>query len=53
MHGRNEPITATCESFDESRIVGGIAQSIAQTFDRGVETMFEIDERVRRPEARL
>ena len=44
-------ITTPSDSFDESRIIGGVTQGIAQAANGGVEAVVKIDEGVGRPEA--
>ena len=45
----NEPIPAARQCFYKTRIVGGIAQRVAQFVDGGVQAVFEVNEGVRRP----
>jgi hypothetical protein len=47
---RDETIPAARQRFDEPRGVSRVAEGIAQPFDRGVQTVLEIDEGLPRPE---
>jgi hypothetical protein len=49
-HAADEPIAATRHRLDERRLVGVIAERRAQTLDRRVEAVFEIDEGALRPQ---
>ena len=46
----DESIALAGQRLDELRVVGGIAQRIAQVIHRLVETAIEVDERVGRPQ---
>jgi hypothetical protein len=46
----DEPISAPRHRLDERRLVRIVTKRRAQTFDRRVETVFEIDERAFRPQ---
>jgi hypothetical protein len=47
---RNEAITALGNCLYEARLVGGIPEALAQSGDRAVQAVIEIDVGVRRPE---
>src|SRR3954471_10008640 len=47
----NKPVSAPGKSLNEPRIARGISQRLANLVDGCVEPMFEVDERVRWPEA--
>ena len=55
LHGgnrdrRDEPIAAPRHGFDESRVVGGVVERLAELADGAVQPDLEFDERVRGPE---
>jgi|SRR5882757_2560553 len=52
-YGSDEAIAATSESFDEARIIGGVAQGFADLVDSGAEGVVEIDDCVLAPETEL
>lgn len=45
-----ETVPTAWQGFDETRIVGRIAQSFAQLVDRGIQTIVEINEGILRPD---
>jgi hypothetical protein len=49
----DKAITPTGQGFDKPRIVGGVAESIPQPFDGGIQAVLEVDEGVGRPKAGL
>ena len=50
-HHRNQKsISPTRESFDEPGIIGIVPQRFAQSVDRFIQPLLEIDERILRPE---
>jgi hypothetical protein len=53
VDGSDETIATASERFDETRIVGGIAERIAEALDGGIEAMLKIDEGVSGPELAL
>jgi hypothetical protein len=53
VYGSNETIATPGESFDETGIVGGIAERVSETLDGGIEAMIEVDEGFGRPELAL
>ena len=53
VYGRQETVAAPRQGFDESWIVGGIAQSVPEALYGGVQAMVKVDERVGRPESLL
>ena len=48
---RDEPITSPRERLDEPRTFCTVSECVAQLLDRGVETVIEVDNRVRRPQS--
>src|SRR5262249_51095843 len=48
---RDESIAAPRHRLNEARVLGWIAQRVAQFLDGAVQTSVEVDERVRGPEA--
>ena len=50
MNRRDEPIASPRERLDEPRIFSTVAECLAQLLGRGVETVIEVDKRVRRPQ---
>jgi hypothetical protein len=48
---RDEAIAAPRDGLDESGCIGRVTEGVAQSLDRGVQPVFEIDECVGRPEA--
>ena len=51
--GADEAIASPGECLDEARVIGGVAQRLAQPPDGGVQIVFDIDEDVVRPEPPL
>ena len=50
IDGRNKPIAAAREGFDEPRRLSRIAQRVAEALHRRIQSAFEIDEGVVVPE---
>src|SRR5512146_3508831 len=51
LYWGDEAVSASWQRFDEPRICSPVSQRISQLVNRGVQTVIEIDERVRRPQA--
>ena len=49
--GCNEPVAAPGQRFDKPRVVGGVAQRLAQLIDRRIQAAVEIDEGIGGPGA--
>ncbi len=50
MNGGNPPVAAALQGLDKDGAVGGIAESIAQTFNGAADGAVKIDKDVFRPE---
>ena len=48
---RDEAVTASGQRFDETRIVGRVAEGLPDLADGGIQSVVEFDESVARPEA--
>jgi hypothetical protein len=53
MNWRDKSITPAGQRLDKTRIFGRVTQGVAKSFYRGIQAVFEIDERVGRPKPRL
>lgn len=53
FHGGDETVAAARQGFDETRLLGRIAEGAAERLDRRIHAMLEIDEGVGRPQAAL
>ena len=49
MQGRDPAVTAAVYCFNKNRIVGGVAERIAQALDGAADAAVEIDEDILRP----
>jgi len=45
----DEPISASRQRLDKSRVIGGISERLPQLVDRRIQTIVEVNERVGRP----
>src|SRR6267378_676013 len=50
IHRRDESVSATSKSLDETRIGRGIAQRLANLVYSSIQAVIEIDERIGRPD---
>ena len=50
LDGSDEPVTPTCECFNELRRLGGVAKRLTRFLDGRVQAVFEIDECVALPQ---
>ena len=53
LNRTNESVAALRERLDEPRLLRGVPQSFAHSFNSVVEAMLKIDERIGRPQALL
>ncbi len=49
LHRRDKPVTSAGQRFNESRLVGRVAEHLAKARNRIVKAMVEIDEGIGRP----
>jgi hypothetical protein len=51
MHGCDEAVAATGKGLDESRVIGRIAERVAECLDGGIQALIEVDVRSVGPQA--